>query len=196
MNDTDPIEELKHLVNSVIEIDDTTLNTIITRFECRKIVKNNVLLKQGGKCDFWGFVVKGLIRVYSFSNSGDESTNGFVREGEFITESMSFFTPEPSLENMEALEDTKVFCINQQGLKQLYAEVPVFEKFTRILYEQRMVELKARIQYRIQFDGQGKYNYFVKSQPELYRRVPLKYIASYLNLTDSTLSRIRRKAVQ
>lgn len=191
----DHFEKFKNRIKSLVEVSGRDLQEVVSRFEFRKVAKNDLLLKQGGCCDFWGFVQKGLVRVYSYADSGEDFTNGFVREDDFITESMSFFTGAPSLENMEALEDTEMICINPEELKKLYADFPVFEKFTRILYEQRMVELKARILYRVQFDGQARYHFFVKTQPELYRRVPLKYIASYLNLTGSTLSRIRRKSV-
>ena len=194
INPTAHLTALKTRIQSIITISEDDLDDLVNRFEYREIPKNHLLLKQGGRCDFWGFVQKGLIRVYSHAESGVELTNGFVRENGFITESMNFFTPAPSLENMETLEDTEMICIDQKGLEKLYDELPVFEKFTRILYEQRMVEVKAKILYRVQFDGQGRYNYFLKTQPELYRRVPLKYIASYLNLTDSSLSRIRRKS--
>jgi CRP-like cAMP-binding protein len=188
-------ESLKTRIRALININDADLEAIVNRFEYRNTAKNDFLLKEGGRCDFWGFVDIGLMRVYSHINTGEEYTNGFAKEGGFITESMSFFTQSASLENFIAIEDTTIICISPLKLKRLYEDFPVFERFSRILYETRMVEIKARILYRVQLDAQSRYLNFIKTQPELIKRVPLKYIASYLSITDSTLSRIRRKTL-
>jgi CRP-like cAMP-binding protein len=186
-------EYLKQRIRSSVQIEDNDLDTVIAQFECRKIAKQDFLLKEGGRCDFWGFVHAGLLRFYTYTDTGEEYTNGFVREGGFITESMSFYTQALSLENIHALEDTTLVCINFTKLQKLYENFPAFDKFARILFEERLVGLKARILYRVQLDARSRYLHFVETQPELIKRVPLKYIASYLSITSSTLSRIRRK---
>jgi CRP-like cAMP-binding protein len=189
----DYLEDLKERIRSLVPISESDLNMIVNEFEYRKVNKDDFLLEEGQRCYFWGFVNEGLIRVYSHTDTGEEYTNGFVREGGFITDFMSFYTQSPSLENMIALEDTKLICINFETLQKLYENFPAFDKFARISYEKRITELKARIIYRIRLDAYSRYQHFITTQPELIKRVPLKHIASYLNITDSTLSRIRRK---
>lgn len=189
----DSVENLEKKIRATVPIGEDDLRAIVSQFECRKIPKNGFLLKEGSHCDFWGFIDTGLVRVYSFTDTGEEYTNGFVREDGFITESVSFYTQSVSTENMQALEDTLLMCIDFATLQQLYDRFPAFDKFARILLEQRLVGLKRRILYRVQLDAQSRYLHFLETQPDLMQRVPLKYIASYLSITDSTLSRIRRK---
>lgn len=188
-------EDLKERIRSLVWMDDNDLEAVVNQFECRKIVKNDFLLKEGDRCDFWGFVHTGLVRSYTYTDTGEEYTNGCIRENGFITESLSFFAQSKSLVNVVALEDTQLVYVNYIKLQKLYEGFPVFEKFARILYEERLAGMKAGILYRVQLDAKSRYLHFVKTQPELLKRVPLKYIASYLNITDSTLSRIRRKTL-
>jgi CRP-like cAMP-binding protein len=187
---------LKQKINSLVSINDDDLDSIVSRFECRKIAKDDFLLREGERCDFWGFIFQGLLRIYMFTDAGDEYTNGFPKEDSLISEFAGFYTGTPSLENIVALEDTILLCVDQPALSKLFDEFPAFERYGRILYENTISQFKRRIHHRIRFDAQTRYLYFIENQAELARRVPLKYIASYLNVTDSTLSRIRRKIVQ
>lgn len=106
---------------------------------------------------------------------------------------MSFYSQSPGLENLVALEDTVLLCTTHPRLQQLFADFPAFEKFGRVLYETILTQMKRRILYRLHFDAQTRYLHLLETQPDLLRRVPLKHLASYLNITDSTLSRIRKK---
>ena len=191
-----PLDMLKTRIRSFVSPSETELENIMQYFQVRNFQKDDLLLRMGNHCDFWGFVADGLIRVYSFTDTGEEYTNWFLRENSFIVEFMSFFDRTPSLENMEALEDTTLVCVDYPTLQQLYARFPIFEKFARLQYEKAFSEMKTRILHRIHFDAETRYRYFMEVQPELMRRVPLKFIASYLSVTDSTLSRIRRKILQ
>ncbi len=194
-NEKDVLENLKAKIGSMVCVDDNDLEAIVNQFECREIARKEFLLKEGERCDFWGFVDTGLVRSYTYTDTGEEYTNGCIRENGFITESLSFFARSKSLVNVVALEDTQLVYITHAKLQKLYKDFPVFEKFARILYEERLAGMKAGILYLVQLDAKSRYLHFVKTQPELLKRVPLKYIASYLNITDSTLSRIRRKTL-
>lgn len=189
----DYLEELKTRIRAVVAVGDADLARIVSQFEGRAVAKGAFLLREGEHCDFWGFVHHGLVRAYTHTAAGEEFTNGFLREGSFTTESVSFYGQVPSLENLVALEDTVLLSTTYSQLQQLFADVPAFEKFGRMLYETLLLQVKRRIQYRLRFDAQTRYQHLLDTQPELLRRVPLKYLASYLNVTDSTLSRIRRK---
>ena len=188
-------EEITKRLRACEGMSEAEVTRITAAFDCRKFAKGALLLQEGSQCDFWGFVGVGLVRVYTHTATGEEYTNGFVREGAFLTEIVSFYTQSPSLENLVALEDTVLVYTTFSKLQKLFKESAAFEKFGRLLYEQLLTQLKQRILYRIRFDAQTRYRHLLETQPELLRRVPLKYLASYLNITDSTLSRIRRKLV-
>ncbi|MDJ0367821.1 Crp/Fnr family transcriptional regulator [Hymenobacter sp. H14-R3] len=187
------LEEIAQRLRADGELPEAEVAQILAAFDCRTIPKGELLLREGSQCDFWGFVGVGLVRAYTHTATGEEYTNGFVREGGFLTEIVSFYTQAPALENLVALEDTILIYTSFSKLQQLFKEFAGFEKFGRILYEQLLTQLKQRILYRIRFDAQTRYLHLVETQPDLLRRVPLKYLASYLNMTDSTLSRVRKK---
>lgn len=191
----DCFEELRNRIRAVAAVSDEDLARIISQFECRTFAKDAALLREGGRCDFWGFVHRGLVRVYTHTAAGEEFTNGFAQEGAFLTEVVSFYSQSPGLENLVALEDTVLICVTYPRLQQLFVDFPAFEKFGRVLYETILTQMKRRILYRVHFDAQTRYLHLLETQPDLLRRVPLKHLASYLSITDSTLSRIRRKVV-
>lgn len=191
----DCFEELRNRIRAVAAVSDEDLARIVGQFERRTFAKNAALLREGGRCDFWGFLHSGLVRGYTHTAAGEEFTNGFAREGAFITEAVSFYSQSPGLENLVALEDTVLICTTYPKLQQLFADSPAFEKFGRMLYETLLTQVKRRIHYRVHFDAQTRYLHLLETQPDLLRRVPLKYLASYLSITDSTLSRIRRKVL-
>lgn len=175
------------------DLTDVQLNEIIENFELCVYPKNEYLLKEGQVCGFWGFIQQGLIRSYTLTDDGEEYTIGCIYEDSFITESLSFVRQLPSSVNIHALEDTTLVYISFPNLQKLFTRFPAFESFARKLYEDRLAGIKSRMLFRVQLNATDRYCYLLKSQPELIRRVPLKYIASYLGITDSTLSRIRRK---
>ncbi|MBC7848250.1 MAG: Crp/Fnr family transcriptional regulator, partial [Chitinophagaceae bacterium] len=132
-------------------------------------------------------------RIYSHKSSGEEYTNWFVKEDEFFTEFISFFKQAPSLENVVALEDTNMVMVDAATLQLLIDRYPVFDKFVRLIYQDTIVTIKENMLYKLHLNAQGRYLRFVQTRHDIIRRVPLKHIASYLDITESTLSRIRRK---
>lgn len=169
---------------------------VAAMFNYRKINKGNYLLKEGQYGDWWGFVYRGLMRSYSSDQEGNEYTNGFLKEGSFTCELVSFNGTAVSPTNVEALEDSIIICVNKQTLDLLFKTFHDFEKFGRLLYEKSFVNYKQHHLFRVRLNATERYLHFLKNQPELLKRVPLKYIASYLSIADTSLSRIRRNIHQ
>lgn len=119
-----------------------------------------------------------------------------VKEGEFFSEFVSFFKQAPSLENFVALEDTGIAIVNAATLQKLIDQYPVFDRFVRLVYQETIVTIKEDMLHKIRLNAQDRYLYLMKTRPDIVRRVPLKHIASYIDITESTLSRIRRKIMQ
>lgn len=175
-----------------IPVTDGDAVTIATLFSCRKVPKGKLLLKEGHYGDWWGFVYKGLLRSYSFDTKENDCTNNFFQEGSFTCELISFNGATGSPTNVEALEETLLLCVNRQALDALFRSFPVFERFGRLLYEETFSKYKQHSLFRLRFTARERYLHFLKNEPDLIKRVPLKHIASYLSVTDTSLSRIRR----
>jgi CRP-like cAMP-binding protein len=184
---------LSQKLNAYADFKAEQLEKILENFESRIYPKNEYLLKEGQICNFWGFIQHGLIRSYSFNENGEDFTIGCIHEDSFVSESLSFIKRISSSVYIYALEDTTLLFVTHENLQKLFLRFPEFESFARKLYEDRMAGIKSRLLYRVQLNATDRYCHFLKLHPELVKRVPLKYIASYLNITDSTLSRIRRK---
>jgi len=175
-----------------IPVTDQDAIKIAPLFNCRKVYKGEYLLKEGQYGNWWGFVYEGLLRSYSNDAQKNEYTNGFLKEGSFTCELVSFNGVAVSPTNVVALEDSLILCVNKQTLDLLFRNFPGFEKFGRLLYEKVLVSYKQHNLFRVRLNARERYLHFLKNEPELIKRVPLKYIASYLSVTDSSLSRIRR----
>ncbi len=190
------LKSLKKRIKSLVDINETDLDIIAGHFECRLLKKDQMLLREGASCDVWGFVNSGLLRIYSHKSSGEEYTNWFLKEGEFFSEFVSFFKQAPSLENFMALEDTEILIVSAATLQKLIDRYPVFDKFVRLVYQEIIVTIKEDMLHKIRLNAQDRYLFFMQTRPEIVRRVSLKYIASYIDITESTLSRIRRKIME
>ncbi len=136
------------------------------------------------------FIEKGLLRGYYYED-GKEITNWFGQENEFGTCFYSFITQSPSFENIEALEDCILYKISFSDLQSLYANYPETERIGRIITETYYIKLEERI-LGLQFKtAKERYARIIETKPSLLQRTSLGQIASYLGITQETLSRIR-----
>lgn len=155
-----------------------------------KIKKNQDLQSIGQTCKTIFFIKKGLARIYYFRD-GVDITENFVFENNIIARVESLFTGKPSRKAIQVLEDSEIIAINSTNLFELYDTFPEIEKLFRKIFEAGYVETVNRIE-GIQFHtAEERYSALIKENRTLLQRVPLKHIASYLGITQVTLSRIR-----
>ncbi|WP_445732599.1 Crp/Fnr family transcriptional regulator [Mariniflexile sp.] len=168
------------------------LNDILSYFEKEYIQKNKELLKEGQVCHTLYFVEQGMGRSYYLKEDGKEITQWFFGEGKFMTSADSFFNQSPSHYYLEILEDSIVYGISYKKLDLLLAKYHKMEKFARLLSIEMLTKIVRKLN-AIQFQtARERYDYMISEFPDISHRVPLGYIASYLGMTQETLSRIRR----
>lgn len=152
--------------------------------------KNQVLLRKGMVCNYLYFIRSGMMRGF-YHTSKKEITNSIATEGDIITSYYSFITRKPSYETLECLEESTVQAISYQKLNELYAHFPETERAGRLVLEDYYARLEERV-ISIQFkSAKERYDLLYQSRPALMHRAPLGCIASYLGITQETLSRIR-----
>ena len=155
-----------------------------------KIPKNRELQPIGHTCKTIYFIKRGLARIY-YLKDGTDITESFAFENQLIARMESLFTGRPSRKAIQVLEDSELVAINATSLFKYYDQFPVIERLFRKIFETAYVEVINRVE-SIQFHtAEQRYHSLLEQAPDIIRRVPLKYIASYLGITQQSLSRIR-----
>ncbi|GAC1596235.1 MAG: cyclic nucleotide-binding domain-containing protein [Chitinophagaceae bacterium] len=154
------------------------------------IKKNKNLQPIGHTCKTIYFVNKGVARIYYFKD-GIDITESFFFEDSIIARVESLFTGKPSRKAIQVLEDAEIVAMNASQLFSLYDSFPEIERLFRKIFEAAYVDTVNRIE-GIQFhSAEERYNALLSEAPNVLKRVPLKYVASYLGITQVSLSRIR-----
>ena len=152
--------------------------------------KNQELQPIGHTCKTIYFINKGLARIYYYKD-GIDITESFAFENNIIARVESLFTGQPSRKAIQVLEDAEIVAINAGLLFKLYNRFPEIERLFRKIFEAGYVETVNRIE-GIQFHtAEERYRALLTEAPNILMRVPLKYVASYLCITQVSLSRIR-----
>lgn len=154
------------------------------------IKKNKDLQPIGHTCKTIYFINKGAARIYYYKD-GIDITEGFYFENTIIARVESLFTGRPSRKAIQILEDAEIVAIDADSLVKLYDSFPEIERLFRKIFEAGHVDTVNRIE-GIQFhSAEERYKALLNEAPDVLKKVPLKYVASYLGITQVSLSRIR-----
>ncbi len=152
--------------------------------------KKEMLHKEGTICNHLFLIEKGIARSF-YHKDGKDITAHFAIENGTITAIDSFIQRKRSRYNIELLEDSEIISISHQDMHKLLQEKPSYEKYIRLFLEQIYIDLAERIEDLLFHSAKERYEKLVKNTPNLLRRVHLKHIASFIGITQETLSRIR-----
>jgi CRP-like cAMP-binding protein len=160
-----------------------------------EIPARTILLKEGEIAQNLYFIKDGCLRIW-FNNSGKDITIQFFFEGQAVASIESFFTQEQSLFNLESIEKTKLVYISKKHFDILLEHYPELQKgFQRILLK-RLTNYANLFLLRIKDNPNKRYADLIQNNPEILKRVPQHYIASYLGITPISLSRIRNRKIR
>lgn len=165
----------------------------ISLLQVRCLVKKAFLLQAGEVCRYETFVLEGCLRNYYLDDNADEHILQFSVEDWWTSDLYSLLTQTPASQFIDALEDTTVAQIERDNLERLYLEVPQFERFFRIMFQNAFIAQQRRILQNIGSTGEERYLAFREKYPALERRLPQHQIAAYLGITPEFLSKIRGK---
>lgn len=156
----------------------------------KKISKGDFLHKPGRVCDRTYFITKGLLRTY-YEKDGKEVTDNFSAEGEWITSIYSFLQNVPDRFHIQAIEDSDLIVIKLEDLEKCFHDFHAMETFGRILMTRYFLSKSEKAISLQFFSAREKYQYFLKTEKHKVNRIPLGMVASYLGITQETLSRVR-----
>jgi CRP-like cAMP-binding protein len=174
------------------KITEERLVSLSPYFKESVVKKNDFLLREGEVCRHNYFVVSGCLRLYSVNTEGIENTRYLAFEGKFGSSFTSLITGKPSIEYIQSLEKSTVLSINKEDFFYLVENEPAVNKIYRHILESAYVTTQRRI-YDLQgADSVSRLKWLLEQQPNIFKRLSGRIIASYLGVTPYTLSRLKR----
>ena len=174
-----------------IDITPQELGLIEQYSTIRHLKKKEHLLQEGEVCRHSGFVVKGCLRTYRVDEEGREHTFKFVIENWWAYEQESYSTGSPSAFNIQALEDTDLILCSKEDFQHLLEQIPHLRLLMDKLLSNSFNASQQRIYNQIGHSPEERYKLFVEVYPDIFNRVPLHMLASYLGMSRETITRIR-----
>jgi len=168
-----------------------TIMNVTDHFEDRKFLKNEFFLREGKVCDLL-YLAEGLMRAYTFDLKGNEVTTNFFPKNRQVFDHASFFLQTPSEENIQAVTDCLGYSITYEKMNTVFHSIPEFREYGRGMLVKELISYKKRTLAMINKSTEQRYEDLIKDDKEIFQFVQLKHIASYLGVTNSSLSRIRR----
>ncbi|WP_354359706.1 Crp/Fnr family transcriptional regulator [Pedobacter sp. UYP30] len=159
------------------------------------VTKGDYLLKEGKTANAYYLVETGLMRFYVHDYNGNEITTQFICEHEIINEVSSLFQRVPSVQNIQAVTDAVVWKIDFNDFQHLYHTLESVREWGREWMAAQLFQSQQRSTEMITQSASARYLHLMEHRPQIVQQAPLKQIASYLGIADTSLSRIRKDLV-
>lgn len=183
---------LLKVLNAIIPIEPSEQDLITSCFKPFNLQKGEFFL-QSGKVNYYiGFINKGLVRYFVYKDE-EEGTFEFTREGEFIADYQSFTKKVPSVQNIQAIEDSELLVINYNDLHRIFNAAKHGNLLGRIIIEHRFDVMVSQLLSIYMHTHKERYKKFIENYSGLSQRIPQYLIASYVGVKPQSLSRIRRR---
>ncbi len=157
----------------------------------RNISKGETLIREGQKVRKTYFVTEGCLRSFCTDKTGKEHTLQFAIKNWWMSDFMAIYSNQIATLTVESITDCKVIEFNAKELEEIYTLYPEFETFQRKNLERHVVSMHKRILNQLQLTAEERYDLFLQQYPDIEQHTPNYHIASYLGITQQSLSRIR-----
>lgn len=185
------MQRLETFFEKYIPLTDTS--KLVEAFDVvQKIKKKEFLLKPNQNCSFLAFVKKGIFRVFFYDSEGTEVTVWFSWQGMMVSDLLAFYKESRAIFYVQAIDDCEICIISKTKLESLFLSNPEYLQFGRKYAEYVATNVMERM-LTLQVKSPKERYLELLSNPNYMQKIPLKYLASYLGITDSSLSRIRKR---
>ena len=157
------------------------------------LAKNDYFVREGVVCRKLAFIAEGVMRYTRFEESGDETTCYFCAEEDFVGDPESFDTQKPSDKNLMAITDCQLVSLPYDAVRNLARALPRFREIMAAIDRTTTMNLLHQRDFLINRDAASRYQYFLEHYPHILSRVPLGHVASFLDITQQSLSRLRKQ---
>ncbi len=174
-----------------IHLTQQELELIEMHYHSKKLKKKEFLLQEGEICRFSAFVVSGCLRSYRLDDLGNEHTFKFVIENWWVVDNESYSNGTPAQFNIQALEDSELMIVTKESFYFILEQIPHMKILVDRLQSNSFNASQKRIYKQISASPEARYQAFLETYPDIFNRVPLHMLASYLGMSRETLTRIR-----
>lgn len=186
------MKELLSLLSNIQHLSPALRRYLSEKINSGQVARKGYLLQAGNVCRQVWFIKKGLLRCYYLSG-GREVCTKFIKEGDIIVSAASFFLQKESVEFIQAIEESWLYSICFDELQYIHKNFLEFNTISRVLAVKSYLLSEQRLRLIRMKQALDRYQDMLKHSPELVLRVPAKYLASYLDMSEETMSRVRSR---
>lgn len=196
MNEESYKKQLIDYISERVPLSQKDKDLISQAYTLVPVKKKAFLFEQGKQCSIEAFVVEGTFRIFYSDTKGLEHVLYFAFKDWWAGDIASFNSGEPCSLNAQALEDSKVVCIDPIKKEKLLEEVPQLERLFRIITQKHLTVLQKRFLLTISANAADRYQELIKRSPGIEQLVPQHQIASYLGILPESLSRMKKQLLK
>ena len=189
------MDNFRRYIHQVLPLKQEEFEAVESISIIRQETRKTHLFKNGEICRHVYFIEKGFVRVFYYAD-GRDITSWFAKEGQIASATDSLFSGQASDYNIQLVEDSTLIGIDYSKLELLFDKYPMVERLARLMTIDTYLKTEDRIKKMLFLTPEERYISLLESFPDIVLRVPLGYIASYLGITQETLSRIRTRINQ
>lgn len=179
-------------LNTLAPLDQRTKVLVESAVTVSVVKRKDLLHSAGTVCRRFHFVESGILRVYYYKD-GKEVTAWFAFKGMTASCIDSLFSGAETSYYIDVLEDAKIHSIHYDIIERSFAQYPLLERLGRLMVTENYLLLDQRMKMLVFHSAEERYNNLLRDEPLALQKIPLSLLASYLNVTQETLSRIRSK---
>jgi CRP-like cAMP-binding protein len=185
------LEELINKIKNRIHLNPEAEEFLYSISKEKILPKGQVLIRQGQAVKKTFFVTAGCLRSFCTDKNGKEHTLQFAIKNWWISDYIAIHNDEPATLTVECLTESNIIEFNAKELDEIHTRFPEFESYQRHNLERHVVSLHKRILNQLQLSAPERYDLFLKQYPDIEQYTRNFHIASYLGITQESLSRIR-----
>ncbi|HZW63448.1 MAG TPA: Crp/Fnr family transcriptional regulator [Flavobacteriaceae bacterium] len=187
------ITPLLRYINRYVSLSPEEEAYLQSTLSCRTYLKNQYLLQQGDVCKASSFILQGCVKMFYIDPDGQEHIILLGVEDWWTSDIASFINQQPSVFNIQCLENTTLAQFEYHQIEDIYQHVPKLERFFRMIVERGLAAAQQRLIRNFSMNAKERYLYFRQTYPKIEQRIPQYMVASYLGITKEFLSKIKRQ---
>jgi len=190
---SDLSQQFVDLFTKTMQLSEEEFETVVAHFWKEYIPRKFFYLKEGQACPKFAYITKGCACNYTTDSNGREHILHFAFEDWIVGDLESFYTGCASEINIQMLEDTELLCTSKSDFDKLEAQIPKLKEWHVMKQRKAHHASIKRLSEVKTLSAEERYKNLIEKYPHIFQRVPLQYIASFLDIEPQSLSRLRKR---